>query len=287
MKSGNTLDSVVMANGHGVVRHYLQDVGSTFGMGANGPHDWDEGWEYLHEGGPTRRRVFSFGFALSPWQTARYEEHPAIGRFESEAFDPVTWKPRVPTAAFVNMRDDDGFWAARRVMAFTDDMIRAVVKAGQYSDPQAEALLAKVLIQRRDKIGRAYLTRLNPIVDPALDAANVLTFGNAAVQYQFAEPPESYRAVWYAFDNTTGASTRIGETQTPRPGMPAPAGLPSGTGAWIRVELSAISTAHPSWSQPVQVYFRRLSAGWKLVGLERQPDDPTPEKRNQSVASQP
>ena len=42
---------MITTNGRGVVRHYLQDVGSTFGMGANGPHDWDEGWEYLYEGG--------------------------------------------------------------------------------------------------------------------------------------------------------------------------------------------------------------------------------------------
>ena len=40
-------------------------------------------------------------------------------------------------------------------MAFSDEMIRALVKTGQYSDPQAEALLAKVLIQRRE-IGHAY-----------------------------------------------------------------------------------------------------------------------------------
>ena len=59
-------------------------------------------------------------------------------------------------------------------------MIRAIVKAGQYSDPAAEAHLADVLIKRRDAIGRAYLPAINPIVDPALDGA--LTFGNAAVQ---------------------------------------------------------------------------------------------------------
>ena len=50
-----------------------------------------------------------------------------------------------PTAAILRARDDDTFWAARRVMAFSDEMIRALVKTGQDSDPQAEALLAKVL----------------------------------------------------------------------------------------------------------------------------------------------
>ena len=36
MKAGNTLDTLVTENGQRVVRHYLQDVGSTFGTGAIG-----------------------------------------------------------------------------------------------------------------------------------------------------------------------------------------------------------------------------------------------------------
>ena len=43
-------------------------------------------------------------------------------------------------------------------MAFSDEMIRAIVKTGQYSDPVAEKHLADVLIKRRNKIGQAYLT---------------------------------------------------------------------------------------------------------------------------------
>jgi hypothetical protein len=273
MKSGNTLDTVITEGNRGVVRHYLQDVGSTFGIGANGPHDWDEGWEYLAEGGPSWRRLLSLGFALSPWQTADYTELPAIGRFEGERFEPFTWKPRVPTAAFVNMREDDGFWAARRVMAFTDEMIRAVVKAGGYSDPKAEALLADVLIRRRDKIGRAYLTALNPIVDVALDASNVLTFGNAAVQHGFAQAPASYRASWHTFDNRTGASTHIADTLGSGGGMPAPPALQTARGEIVRLDLSAPGTAHESWSRPVRAYLKRLDTGWKLIGFERQPDD--------------
>jgi hypothetical protein len=58
LKAGNTLDTLVTENGRGVVRHYLQDVGSTFGSGARRPHDWDEGYEYLFErpATPTRPR---------------------------------------------------------------------------------------------------------------------------------------------------------------------------------------------------------------------------------------
>ena len=34
----------------------------------------------------------------------------------------------------MELRDDDAFWAARRVAAFTDDLIRAAVHTGQFSD---------------------------------------------------------------------------------------------------------------------------------------------------------
>jgi hypothetical protein len=272
MKAGNTLDTLVKRDGRFVVMHYLQDVGSTFGMGANGPHDWDEGWEYLYEGDRSRKRLLSMGLARSEWQTAEYVEHPAVGRFEAESFDPLTWKPRVPTAAFIEMRDDDAFWAALRVMAFDDATIRALVAAGEYSDPAAAAQLAATLIARRDKIGRAYLTRINPIVNPVLDASGSLTFGNAAVRAGFAPSPTAYRAAWFEFDNATRESKRIGETRSATESMSAPGPLPLMPGAFVKIEIAAVGASHESWHRPLHVYFVRQPAGWKLIGLERLPD---------------
>ena len=272
MKAGNTLDTVVKRDGRSIVVHYLQDVGSTFGMGANGPHDWDEGWEYLYQADTTRKRFLSMGFWWMPWQTAHYEEHPSIGRFESESFDPLTWKPRVPTAAFIQMRDDDAFWAARRVMSFDDATIRALAGAGEYSDPAAAAQLAATLIARRDKIGRAYLTRVNPIVDPALNVAGELTFGNAAVGSGFATAPSSYRAAWFTFDNATGRTSPLGETRSSSPSLSAPAGLPATPGVFVKIEIAAVGAPHDSWHRPLHVYFVRQQTGWKLIGLERLPD---------------
>ena len=68
---------------------------------------------------------------------------------------PEQWRPRVPNPAYVRSRPDDTFWAARKLMAISDELIRAAVKAGQYTDPRAEQFLADALIERRDKIGRA------------------------------------------------------------------------------------------------------------------------------------
>ena len=271
MKAGNTLDTLVTENGRGTVRHYLQDVGSTFGVGAEGPHDWNEGWDDLFDGRSTVRKLLSFGFAFSPWQTADYDNYPAVGRFEGDAFDPLTWKPRVPTAAYFEMRDDDAFWAARRVMAFSDTLIRAIVRTGAYSDPRAEQYLGDVLIKRRDRIGRTYLTKINPVVDPVLAASGLLAFDNAAVQHGFATAPRRYTAVWSSFDNATGESSRIAETTSQEARVQAPSGLPAAVGSFVRVDLSAEHPEHPAWAQPVQVYFRRQASGWSLVGLERQP----------------
>jgi hypothetical protein len=269
LKAGNTLDTLVDEGGRKVIRHYLQDVGSTFGMGANGPHDWDEGFEYFYEGESTLRRLMSLGFWLSPWQTAKYTEYDAVGRFEGDAFDPRTWRPHAATKAYIEMRDDDAFWAARRVMAFSDDDIRAVVATGQMGNPEAERYLADVLIKRRDAIGRTYLPALNPVVEPALGAGGELTFRNAAVDARVATAPESYRAAWHRFDNATGATTPLGETTSREPRIEAPAGLPATAGAHIQVDLSASSADHPSWATPVVLHFRREAAGWKLVGLAR------------------
>ncbi len=271
MKAGNTLDVLVTEHGRGLVRHYLQDVGSTFGTGAAGPREHDEGWEYLYEGDLTAKRLVRLGFFFRPWQTVRYVEHPAIGRFEGTTFDPVQWRPRVPTAAFRHARADDTFWAARRVMAFSDDLIRAIVRTGEYSDRGAEAHLAAVLMQRRDRIGTAYLPSINPVVDVALDASGRLTFQNAAVRAGLAAPPAGgYLIRWFAFDNDTRRVSPIGTpTVVHTTEARAPAPLPDA--GFLKLEVSAIQPVDPSWTIPVDVYFRRAASGWALVGLERLP----------------
>jgi hypothetical protein len=269
LKAGNTLDTLVTENGKTFVKHYLQDVGSTFGM-ANGPHEWALGSEYFYEPGASRRRLVSFGFALSPWQTVDYEDYRSIGPFEGDAFDPTTWKPQTPTTAYLELRADDAFWAARRVMAFSDELIRAAVRTGQYSDPAAEKHLGDVLIKRRNTIGRVYLNAINPIVNPRFDASGALAFDNAAVAAGVAKPASEYRAVWSRFDNATGATQKIADTQSATTTIPAPRDLPAAVDSFIQVEIAATSAEHKSWSEPVRVFFRRTAAGWVLVGLERQ-----------------
>ena len=271
MKAGNTLDVVITEGGRGIVRHYLQDVGSTFGTGALAPRDGDEGYEYIYEGGPTWKRFITFGFAVPRWATIDYEEHPEIGRFDGDAFEPELWRPRVPVAALVHARADDTLWAALRVMAFTDDHIRAAVETGAYTDPAAVELLTSILIKRRDKIGRVYLAKINPLTKFALDESGMLTFENPSVLAKFSEPPaKGYEALWSRFDNATRASQPIGAPTSGQSGrLEAPSDLPEADGTFIKVSVNAVEPEHPAWAKPVDVYFRRAGGAWKLVGVER------------------
>ena len=272
MKAGNTLDVLVKDQGREIVRHYLQDVGSTFGTGAMAPREFDEGWEHLYEGDLVWKRMASLGFFIRPWQTVDYDERPAIGRFEGVEFDPETWKPRVPVAALRHVQPGDLFWAARRVMAFSDDLIRSIAVTGEYSNAGDARLLGDVLIQRRNKIGAAYLVAVNPLVDFALSPGGRLSFVNAAVSAGVTPPPSGgYRLSWTRFDNRTGATAPLGEsTITANERELSLTSLPNEAAAFVRIEVRTIAPAQKAWG-PVHAYFRRTASGWTLVGLDRTP----------------
>lgn len=279
-KGGNSLDTIIDIGGRRRVRHHLIDLGSTLGSAGIKPRDYNEGYESIFEPGSIGRGILGFGFVIQPWRTIPYPKYPSIGRFESDHFEPDAWVPSVRNAAFLRARPDDLFWGARRVMAFTDDMIRAAVRTGRYSDPAAEKYLADVLIARRDRIGRAWLPIVNPIVEPVLAVSGDLTFVNAAVAAGAAKAPRGgYRAAWFRFDNVTGESAPLGKSNATASDalaskaiaatLRAPQALPIDVDAYVRIDVMAIDPPHPSWGVPVRLYFRRLPDAWKLVGLVR------------------
>ena len=146
-----------------------------------------------------------------------------------------------------------------------------MVHVGEFTNADAEKYLADTLIKRRDKIAKIYLPAVNPIVNPRLDGSGQLAFDNAAVAAGVATAATAYHAAWMQFDNATDQTRPISETQSATTTIQAPAGLPSAAGSMIAVDISADS-AIAAWKKPVRAYFRREGSGWKLVGLERQPD---------------
>jgi hypothetical protein len=280
-KSINTLDTVVEQDGRQVVRHHLLDFGSTIGSAAVYPREPYEGAEYLVEGKKTLAGMPSFGFYIKDWRTAPRYRARSVGAFpiDNSEWDPEEWKPRYPNSAFRSARLDDKFWAARRLQAFTDDMLNSVIRVGQFNDPQSEGLLSKFLIERRNAIVRRYLPAVNPIVDLQLSPSGTLTFKNAAVDAAVASAPPEYSVAWSRFDNAAGAQTDLGVTKAAVPSVTAPGELPAAAGAHIWVDIS-VAGGPESWA-PAHACFRREPGGWKLVGFERMPGGNPPGTKDQ------
>ncbi|MEP7115940.1 MAG: hypothetical protein ABI880_00045 [Acidobacteriota bacterium] len=268
-RSVNSLDTLV-PNPHGqrLVRHHLIDFGSTLGSASVSGQKPRAGNEYIWEARPTLLTMLSFGFWVRPWIKVHYPTYPSIGNLEAAYFWPDRWKPEYPNAAFDNARADDLFWAARRVMAVTDEQIRAVVQTAEYSEPGAASYMGDVIIARRDKVGLEWLTALNPLVDFALTPDGTLTFANVATATRRASAPDGYEIVWSTFDNATGVATPVGvPMSTVAPSAQAPAAALAG--AFVE---AAVHTRHPlfkEWRRPVAVHFRRHGATWQLVGVTR------------------
>jgi hypothetical protein len=266
----NSLDMIIDEGGIPFIKHYLVDFGSTLGSATNGPNSPRSGFEELFSWKSSAREFFTLGLYVPHWAKARYPKLPSVGRFEYERFDPETWTPEYSNPAFSNMLPDDAFWAARQVMAFTDEQIGALVKTGEFSDSRAAEWVTKCLIERRNKIGRVFLSKVLPL-DRFAVQDGTLSFvdltpapGPPATSQRAKSAPTTtgqerlsrqYQVQWAEFDNSTGAHTSIRSEGLTIPGTSA---------AYI---VATISADDPKKS--VHVYLRRQSGNWEIAGIDR------------------
>jgi hypothetical protein len=171
----------------------------------------------------------------------------------------------------------DAFWAASIASRFNDRMIEAIVETGQLSDPAAARFLTDVIIRRRDKAVVYWIAQTNPLDRFATSRASTgatLTFDNAAVRLNVAQPGATYQARWLALDNRTGSETAIGrEIDANGPSVAIPDGVwGPADAAGSRYTIAAIATIHPrfpNWTSPVLVTLRNLNGRIEVVGVER------------------
>jgi hypothetical protein len=273
----NSLDMLATEGNRKFIKHYMFDFGSILGSGTIYEQRHRPGNEYILEWKPGWLTLATLGFYTRPWLHIEYADNlpPAVGRVEATAFNAAEWKPEYPNSAFDNMRPDDAFWAARIVAGFAPAAIRAIVEKARYSDPRATDYMTDVLVRRREKVLKTWLTGVNPIVDVALSDLGELTFANAAEKAGVASPAQAYIVQWSRFDNAAGVATKVGEAQeTAAPRITAPVALVSSARAGDYVEVS-IATRHAeyaAWMTPVTAHFRRGTNRWELVGLQRLPE---------------
>jgi len=272
--SVNTLDMWIdkdedsVEDGRGYVRHNLIDFGTVMGSGAWQPHARRIGNEYYIEFTPALKSAATLGIWDRPWRKVHYDIYPSVGRFESDYFQPETWKPDYPNPAFDRMTLQDALWATRTVMRFTDEMIRAMVACGRYDDPAAQEHVIETLIERRDKTVRYWLAQINPVdgfeVADAPDGEHRLAFTNLGVEAGLAGEC-SYGYAWHTFGNGTGVYQAIGSPGlSPRPELR----IPSSDAEFIMVKLSSSCPDQPKWTSEVDVYLQNGPAP-SVVGIER------------------
>jgi hypothetical protein len=202
-KSINSLDSLVKENGLRYIKHFLIDFGAILGSDSFEAKSPRAGNVYLFDFKPAAEQFLSLGLYVPSWMRAEYPDIPEVGRLSYEGFDPETWKNNYPNPAFDQRTPGDTFWAAKKVMAFDDGEIRALVETGKFSDPRATDWITKCLIERRNRIGRAFFDDVLPLDNFAVRRGR-LTYEDLAVKYGF-RGARNYSVQWFEFDNGTGA----------------------------------------------------------------------------------
>ena len=259
-RAANTLDTVVEQNGIRFIRHYLIDFGSSLGSSGDRPKDATYGHEFvLPTPTQTLKRVFTLGMGSAPWERRSYPDVPGVGRFESKLFDPDSWKPLIPNPAFLSRLPDDDFWAAKQVIAFTDDDIRAIVETGEYSNARSAEYVIATLAKRRDKIGRTFFSKVLP-VDHFRVEKDELLFDDLALKYGF-HAARPYKVQWARFDNIRRTHDPIKGGESAH--LPAEAGHAS-AGSYFCAIIGS-----PGEPYKAYVYVRKEKAGYKVVGIER------------------
>ncbi|UCC73452.1 MAG: hypothetical protein JSV86_02500 [Gemmatimonadota bacterium] len=184
-KQQNSLDIVVEEDGQLRVVHCLIDFGSSLGSAGIAPNAPRDGVEYDLDLGAISARLFTAGIYASSWERYSHEpEHPSIGFYSTDLFDPGSWRSNYPNPAFQNRTIRDGYWGAKLVASFDEEQIRAAVSAGRLSSPLAEEALVQAIIGRRDLTVEYWHSRVTPLEEPSVGGspgAPVLTFRDLAV----------------------------------------------------------------------------------------------------------
>lgn len=200
IRESNTLDMLTEENGKPVLKHYVFDFNGALGSAHEGPKPPHFGHEYMFDLAEVTKAFVTLGFWEKPWQRRWREngekthESSAVGYFDNKEFQPEKYKEQLPYEAFKRLTRADGFWAAKQIMAFRDDELRAIVSEAKYSSSEDADYIAQVLAERRDLIGKYWFAQTTPLDDFQVQSGKLL-FKDLAVVYGFeASGKRSYSA---------------------------------------------------------------------------------------------
>lgn len=263
------------APGVGFVMHHFLDFSDCFGSlwGASVEEARRRGYTYWFDPGDILADFFTFGVIERPWD--RVPLGPlglALGLYTSDDFDPEGWVPRYPNPALSRMTERDAAWMARIIARFDQASIEAIVGTGQ-APPAFARELTRVLMGRREKILRRYLTRLSPLADPSLredEGSTWLCVNDLALQNGLAATPRNYQAHSWRETAPRDPELRSLHWQTPSQlcvQLPIGSAQPLSQPEDVLVEVGMSGQTEPG---PIRFHLYDHGSGhYALAGVER------------------
>jgi hypothetical protein len=167
LKEAQSLDMYVAQGGRKFLRHYLLDFGSSLGADDR-PTDFYHSREYGLDARSIAKEIFSLGIHESANEKTARIISSEIGNFTSDDFKPGSWKQTYPSVMFSNLTDLDAFWATRVVLSFTEDDLRTIIETAEYSEPMTSTYILRTLMERREKLARYWLGKVDALSDFAI-----------------------------------------------------------------------------------------------------------------------
>ena len=205
VQEGNFLDMWVKEGNRHYVKHYLLDFGKALGVMTSTARNPRTGHERVIDFAAISRSLVTAGVEERPWEGRSTSPPRGIGMFAADDFDPGAWESLSPAyVPFLTADRFDKFWAAKILIRFTREQIRAIVETGRLSDPRSVDYLTDTLVARQRATARYWFERVNPLDHFTVDASKItsLCFDDLALRYQLGGSPAAthYRVTTYDVD---------------------------------------------------------------------------------------
>jgi hypothetical protein len=260
-------------DGPGFVQHYIIDFGDSFGS------RWTVdgisrrlGNSYVFDAGHVGEDFVTLGMIERPWERQQLTGG-VFNYFSARDFDPEQWRGEYPNPAFMRMTEQDGAWMARILASFTNELVTAAVKVGQY-DVASERYLIETLIQRRDAILKRYFSRVSPISRITVNERGICGVDLARLTGTIPNESITFRAYLYRGAELEPAKQKARFLPVAAPNVclniahsDFPASLPANSPD--RYVVLDITNGYAPGPLRLHLYDLGAQGGYRLVGIER------------------
>ncbi len=266
-KIDNTLDLYVGEPGNGHILHYLVDFDGCLGGYWAARHEKRIGYTYDVDLGEIVSGIPTLGLLSRPYERLGEPEHPHVGLFTADRYDPSDWSPNYVNDYLHACNPADAFWAGRILAKITDEMIDNAVAAARFPDTSAETVMKRVLRERRDLTTAWGLSAVSPAV--GLANAPVARDGLwIEARDALAETGLPSGLTW-----TIEVLDRNGEqvaTPTENAASPAVSVAPDmlSDHAYLVIRWTAIGTDGRDLP-PTEAHYAHRDDRWRLIGILR------------------